>query len=72
MHLTEENVMNLKRWEIAAGLGLAGHSFAGIARELGCSKTLISNVALGKVKSKRVMDYIKLKAKKVKIIILDD
>lgn len=61
----------IKQFEIVVGLGLAGSSVAQVARELGCSHTLVSNVIAGKTKSKRVSDYLRAKAKRIKIIEID-
>jgi hypothetical protein len=43
----------IKQFEIVVGLGLAGSSVAQVARELGCSHTLVSNVIRGKETSKK-------------------
>lgn len=61
----------IKQFEIVVGLGLAGSSVAQVARELGCSHTLVSNVIRGKATSKKVLDYLRSKAKRIKIIEID-
>lgn len=64
--------VNIAELEIKAGLSLAGYSIAGLASDLGVSTVHIHNVIKGISKSKKVSDAIKSKAKRVKIIVIED
>ena len=64
--------VSVEELEIKAGLSLAGYSISNLANQLGVSTTHIHNVIKGISKSKKVSDAIREKAKRVKIIVIDD
>jgi len=64
--------VNIWELELKAGLALAGYSIAGLAKEINVSQAMVHNVIRRKSQSKKVSDAIKSKAKRVKIIVIDD
>ncbi|WP_144005033.1 hypothetical protein [Solidesulfovibrio fructosivorans] len=64
--------VNITELEIKAGLSLAGYSIAGLAHDLGVSTAHIHNVIKGNSKSRKISNAIREKAKRVKIIVIDD
>lgn len=62
---------NIEEIEKKIGLAQAGYSIASFARELGVSHTHVQNVISGKSTSELISQKILEKAKRVKILILD-